>query len=391
MTDGAKGVQNHITSPLGDFERSILEHIPPGGNWKNIPLEIKDKRVDSIRATGGRTTYYGRLHPYRPAYTISTFFSRTGNGCFIHPHQDRLISQREAARLQSFPDDFVFEGPKTSIYKQIGNAVPPLLGRAFGELLQPTDFIDLFAGAGGLSLGLEMTGAKCKLAVEFQKHMCTTFRANHDVGGHDVLCLDLNTADLEAVFSPYKGIDLVCGGPPCQGFSLAGKCLDDDPRNHLVRQFIKVIEIVRPKYLLMENVKGLLWFSKGQVLAEIKEALSKLGYNVEHQVMKAVEFGVPQKRERVFVLGTLESKPIEFPKPIFSDSDPGLPQPITVDEALSDLPALEIGGGTYESTPYNSNQPSAYQKFMRGMINFDEFLEERNNTPWYLDSIQHRA
>ena len=134
----------------------------------------------------------------------------------------------------------------------------------------------------------------------------------------------------------------------------------------------------------MENVKGLLWFSKGQVLAEIKEAFSKLGYNVEHRVMKAVEFGVPQKRERVFVLGTLKDEPIEFPKPIFSDSDPGLPQPITVDEALSDLPALEIGGGTYGSTPYNSDQPSAYQKFMRGAINFGQFLEERNNTlvPW---------
>jgi DNA (cytosine-5)-methyltransferase 1 len=166
--------------------------------------------------------------------------------------------------------------------------------------------------------------------------------------------------------------------------------LDDDPRNHLVRQFIKVIEIVRPKYLLMENVKGLLWFSKGQVLAEIKEAFTELGYNVEHQVMKAVEFGVPQKRERVFVLGTLEDKTIEFPKPIFSDRESDLPQPITVDEALSDLPALEIGGGTYESTPYNSNQPSAYQKFMRGVITFEQFLEERNNTPWYLDSIHNR-
>jgi len=379
MSEHVSGTYNHITSPLGDFERSIIGHIPPGGNWKNIPLEIKDKRIDSIRATGGRTTYYGRLHPSRPSYTINTFFSRTGNGCFIHPHQDRLISQREAARLQSFPDDFVFQGPKTSIYKQIGNAVPPLLGRAFGELIQPKEFIDLFAGAGGLSRGLEMVGAECKLAVEYQKHMCTTFQANHDVDANRVLCEDLNSANLKEIFAPYKGIDLVCGGPPCQGFSLAGKCLSDDPRNHLVRQFIKVIEIVRPNYLLMENVKGLVWFSKGQVLSEIMEAFRKLGYNVKHKVMKAIEFGVPQKRERVFVLGTLKNTPIEFPNPIFSYDDSSLPLPISVDEAISDLLELEIGGGTNELTPYNSNQPSAYQKLMRGMINFNEFLEQRDN------------
>ena len=134
MSEHVIGVHNHITSPLGDFERSILEHIPPGGNWKNIPLEIKDKRVDSIRSTGGRTTYYGRLHPYRPSYTISTFFSRTGNGCFIHPHQDRLISQREAARLQSFPDDFIFYGNRTSQGIQVGNSVPPLVGKAIGKM-----------------------------------------------------------------------------------------------------------------------------------------------------------------------------------------------------------------------------------------------------------------
>lgn len=392
MTRVSSGVFNHISSSLGDFERSFIHHIPPGGNWKNIPEEIKDKRIDSIRASGGRTTYYGRLHPNRPAYTISTFFSRTGNGCFIHPNQDRLISQREAARLQSFPDDFVFRGPKTSVFKQIGNAVPPLLGRAIGNMIKPKKFIDIFAGAGGLSRGLEMAGAECQLAVEIQKHMCTTFVANHIIEPNMVLCVDLNAVNLEEIFAPYKGIDLVCGGPPCQGFSLAGKCLDDDPRNHLVRQFIKVIEIVRPKHLLMENVKGLMWFSKGQVLAEILEAFRDLGYkNVEHKVMKAVEFGVPQKRERVFILGSLDGKPIQFPKPLFSDKIEGLPMPITVDEAMSDLPNLEIGGGLEEMTPYNQELPSAYQKFMRGMIDFNEFLEQRHNTPWYLDTIQNRA
>ena len=133
---------NHQTSSLSDIDLRMVKAIPTGGNWKNIPLDIPSKRVEGIRATGGRTTYYGRLRWDYPAYTIATYFNRPGNGCNIHPNdsnspnpQHRLLSFREAARIQSFPDDFRFHGSKTSMYKQIGNAVPPLFSKLIAETI----------------------------------------------------------------------------------------------------------------------------------------------------------------------------------------------------------------------------------------------------------------
>src|SRR3989344_4523409 len=118
---------NHVTYSLSDNDLKMVKSIPEGGNWKNIPKSIPSKRLEQIRRSGGRTTLYGRLSWNKPSYTISTYFNRPGNGTYIHPSEERVISAREAARLQSFPDNYIFEGSKTSYCKQIGNAVPPLL------------------------------------------------------------------------------------------------------------------------------------------------------------------------------------------------------------------------------------------------------------------------
>lgn len=118
---------NHVAHKIGAYAQELARHIPQGDNWKDIPLSISDRRLDGIRAIGGRTTYYGRMRWDAPSYTIATYFNHVGNGCNLHPSQDRVMSTREAARLQSFPDDFVFVGSKASQFKQIGNAVPPLL------------------------------------------------------------------------------------------------------------------------------------------------------------------------------------------------------------------------------------------------------------------------
>src|SRR5262245_43250366 len=118
-------IKNHYSAKLSDLDIMMVKNVPPGGNWKNIHNSIPSKRLEQIRigfqnGSGSRSTYYGKLLPNKPAYTISTYFNRPGNGCFIHYAKDqhRLISQREAARLQSFPDDFEFIGSKTSINKQ---------------------------------------------------------------------------------------------------------------------------------------------------------------------------------------------------------------------------------------------------------------------------------
>ena len=147
----------------------MVKSVPAGGNWQNIPSNIPSKRLEQIRRSGGRTTLYGRLSLNKPSYTITTYFNRPGNGTYIHPIHNRVISAREAARFQSFPDNYVFGGSKASLCKQIGNAVPPLLAFAIArqtkKKTKTKNLLDLFCGAGGLSLGLTKAG--------FNQRWCT--------------------------------------------------------------------------------------------------------------------------------------------------------------------------------------------------------------------------
>jgi DNA-cytosine methyltransferase len=371
------GIINHVTGPIGENEMKMILTIPPGGNWKNIPENVADKRVKRIRQTGGRTTYYGRLKWDKPSYTINTFFSRSGNGCFIHPEQHRLISIREAARLQSFPDKFIFHGTKTSMYHQIGNAVPPILAWALGKNIKHNKFVDLFCGVGGFSLGLELNGGKCEFALDHDKHCINTFSKNHKIADEFILCEDIKSINLNDTYSTLNDIDLVIGGPPCQGFSTAGKYILDDPRNELVKYFINSIDIIQPKYFVMENVKGLTFFKKGQVVNEIYDEFIKIGYNIQHKVLLAADYGVPQLRERVFFIGSKEKKPIFFPKPIFSKTGDKGPIYTTVKEAINDLPPLEPGGGTMDMIPYQNEHLTTYQALMRGIISIEDFISEK--------------
>jgi len=381
----SKGIRNHLTASLSELEMRMVLAIPEGGNWRDIPDDIESERVKRIKRTGGRTTYYGRLKWHRPAYTINTYFSRTGNGCFIHPVQHRLISLREGARLQSFLDNFVFYGTKTSMYYQIGNAVPPLFGRALGEAVRVNKFVDLFCGAGGFSCGMEMCGGTCELAIDHDKHCIETFRRNHNIDDDKVYVKDIREFNLNDLFSPLPKIDLVIGGPPCQGFSTAGNCILDDPRNELVKYFIRSVAALQPDVFIMENVKGLIYFKKGQVLREIHDAFADIGYNAQYRVLNAAHFGVPQLRERVIIIGRRDGQPILFPRPLFADSGGKLPPFTTVWDAISDLPSLEVGGGIMELMPYKDDPLSDYQRLMRGEFTFKAFyssqLEKYNAVP----------
>lgn len=126
-----KTVSLQTVPRMSKLDREFVKHIPPGGNYSNIPDRISTKRIMKFKETGGRTTTYGRLHPDRPAYTINTYFNRPNVGANYHYQDERLITPREALRLQSFPDTFTpaFSSQR-SLYRQIGNAVPPLLGLA---------------------------------------------------------------------------------------------------------------------------------------------------------------------------------------------------------------------------------------------------------------------
>ncbi|MEM3726470.1 MAG: DNA (cytosine-5-)-methyltransferase [Candidatus Bathyarchaeia archaeon] len=372
----------------------MIRSIPPGGNWRNIPEEIvaKSKRLQQIKISGGRTTYYGRMLWDKPSYTINTYFNRPGNGCFIHPSQDRLISQREAARLQSFPDWYRFHGSKQSRFKQIGNAVPPLLAYAIARGLKAGNCIDLFAGAGGLALGFVMAGFKCILAVDMDKNMCETLIRNNVA--ETILQADLSK---ESVINEVvnitrskisKQLDLILAGPPCQGFSTAGNWDPNDPRNNLYIPLLSIVRELLPKYVLIENVPGIRFMRNGEILKKIEQSLREMGYLVKTELLKAEEYGVPQKRRRVFIFGYQKGeKAFLPPEPMFTDSQEikfdssgllvSLPKPPTVREAISDLPPIEVGGGA-EIMEYDDSWISSdYQRWARGHISFSEFYKKR--------------
>lgn len=160
--------------------------------------------------------------------------------------------------------------------------------------------IELFAGAGGLALGLELAGFHAVLLNEWDKHACATLRANRP--NWNVLEGDVSTVD----FTPYRGqIDFLSGGFPCQAFSYAGLGKGfDDIRGTMFFEFARAIDEVRPKVILGENVRGLVNHDKGRTLATIKETLTELGYTlIEPKILNAMNYRVPQKRERIFIVG----------------------------------------------------------------------------------------
>lgn len=132
--EGLSKVSLQTMPTMSLLDREFVRHIPPGGNYTSIPDSVSTKRIMSFKSTGGRTTTYGRLHPEKPAYTINTFFNRPNVGANYHYEEERLITVREAMRLQSFPDHFVPQfSSQRSLHMQIGNAVPPLMARAVAE------------------------------------------------------------------------------------------------------------------------------------------------------------------------------------------------------------------------------------------------------------------
>lgn len=160
--------------------------------------------------------------------------------------------------------------------------------------------IELFAGAGGLALGLEQAGFEAILLNEYDKHACATLRVNRPQW--NVIESDISKVD----FTPYKGrVDFLSGGFPCQAFSYAGLGKGfDDIRGTMFFEFARAINEVQPKVILGENVRGLVNHDKGRTLATIKQTLTDLGYTlIEPKILNAVNFRVPQKRERIFIVG----------------------------------------------------------------------------------------
>ncbi len=389
-------VHNHVCARVSALDMEMIRAIPPGGNWRDIPLSTVNKsaRLKQIRQSGGRTTYYGRLRDDLPSYTISTYFNRPGNGTFIHPTQNRLISQREAARLQSFSDSYRFVGSVSSIFKQVGNAVPPLLACAVGALFKPGKSVDLFAGAGGLSEGLRLSGHNVLAAAEINPNMCATYSLNHP--DSEVMQVDIAndqgceklTSCLENALSG-KTLHLLAAGPPCQGFSTAGKWTHLDPRNALIFETLKLVERFQPENVLFENVPGIVSMLSGSVLQRVLDKLASLEYKSEWFALRAEQYCVPQRRRRIFIVASRNGVEPKRPEALLScvseagasgpdQSADALPSPVTVGEAISDLPPIPSGVGAGVCR-YDSDRTSFdYQRMMRGLLSLEEFLRYRH-------------
>jgi DNA (cytosine-5)-methyltransferase 1 len=210
--------------------------------------------------------------------------------------------------------------------------------------------LDLFCGAGGLSYGFELAGFNIVAGFDSNKEALLTFKHNHphaEAVYHD-LSKPIKNIDR------FLDVDVVIGGPPCQGFSISGKRDSNDERNQLYKAYLHTLESVKPRCFVMENVPNLLSMDGGRIKDQIITDLSKLGYNITYQVLNASDFGVPQNRKRVFFVG-LQSGYFSFPLPN-QDSEK-----VSCYDAISDLPERTLEeGATYIMSPQ-----SHFQQLMR--------------------------
>lgn len=231
---------------------------------------------------------------------------------------------------------------------------------------------ELFSGVGGLSFGFTMTDRfKIVAANEILKDAGLAYQLNHP--DTKVFVKDIRELTEHEILGVIQGdisnIDVVIGGPPCQAYSTAGKRLMSDPRAKLFQEYVRVLKILRPNVFVYENVKGILSMQGGTLFTRIIQEFEKLGYSTRYKLLNSADFGVPQLRERVIVVGTKLKKVFEFPNPTHAARDiandmssVNLPKHITLGEAISDLPPLFTNDykAEYLSQPQNS-----YQEFMR--------------------------
>jgi DNA (cytosine-5-)-methyltransferase len=224
--------------------------------------------------------------------------------------------------------------------------------------------IDLFCGCGGLSRGFIDAGFKVPVGIDFDDKALQSWAYNHENG--KAMKLDLfNHDNIQKIVDYIKQndihVDVLVGGPPCQGFSLAGPRQIDDSRNVLYRAMVKTAEVLKPKAVVLENVPGLVQLHGGMVAEKIISDFKALGYNIIFKILYAPDYGVPQIRNRVFFVGLLNSeKPFEYPEKICTPD-----QYVTCEDAISDLPALEgiLGDEVQE---YPCPPLTKYQKDRRG-------------------------
>lgn len=377
LVDKDECIPNHIALNHSDKVLRRYALIPEGGKLpkpEELPADIRRKNFG---------TTYTRLHRHKLSPTIVP-----GNNALpVHPTLDRSLTPREAARIQTFPDSYIFMGDRCSQCIQIGNAVPPLLAYNIASAVQlyldgvdyegimpdksfyadnlsdvldsfsndsikkssraSLKFADLFCGVGGFSKGLEMAGLRCTLAVDFNKFALSAYSGNF---GHTARLLDLSVEENQksvASFIRDAGTDLIVGGPPCQGFSIFGNRrfvntknhdLTKDKRNDLVYAFAKIVVDSNVNWFIMENVPGILSAHNGDYVKTVISYFNEHGFRTEYRIINAADYGAPQLRKRFILIGTRTDLAIPFPKPKFFEDPEGWQKPYrTVGQVITDL------------------------------------------------------
>ena len=364
-------IPNHSALNHSEIVVQRYKLIKEGGKLpppQDLPIELR-------RGNFGNT--YKRLSKKEPSLTMVP-----GNNAFpIHPTLHRSLTPREAARLQSFPDNYIFEGDRRSQCILVGNAVPPRLSAAIGNsildlikspIVRTQDsykddqkkpekklkiktntskecFIDLFSGAGGITLGLKRSSWVPLLSCDINSDAINTHKNYFsDVDHIDGDLSDKRIRDEIILRLSDVNLGIVAGGPPCQGFSIFGKRRfvnsqnykpEDDPRNKLVYSFIDVVKRTQPRWFIMENVPGLANLDDGLFLQELIKKFRKAGYqNSEARILNAADYGVPQLRKRLLIIGNRTGHIIPWPKKkFFANPEDWQDSHRTVGEVINDL------------------------------------------------------
>lgn len=239
------------------------------------------------------------------------------------------------------------------------------------------NIIDLFSGCGGLSLGFIKAGHTILKALEYDPEIANTYKLNHPE--IEVLVKDIKDVGNSDYFSEDEA-DIIIGGPPCQGFSMAGARIRggfiDDPRNYLFKHYFNIVRMVKPKAFVIENVKGIQSMQQGKVFAEILRIFSSADlldgkpYNIYYRVIKAVEFGVPQKRERMIIIG-LQKGGIdvkdwwEKTRQQVANEEPSFFEQVTVRDAIGNMPKPSKDGCVDNMRPITNYQKYLYHGAMK--------------------------
>ena len=321
-------IPNHETREYTGIVLERMQNLPPGGKMGDLPERLQHESFirKGEKKTGGSNMRLLRLEKDKPSLTVTAYIFNK----FVHPVEDRYITPREAAVLQDFPLDYEFKGTLGQVQKQIGNAVPVGLARELvkevakyferlnrGETLKIASY---FTGAGGLDLGFELASDsliqfKTCFSTDIEKWAESTVKHNRPEWNfyrEDITKLEPKIVKEVMGCTP----DIIIGGPPCQPFSVAGKQqATNDPLGILYRDYIKQVDSLKPEIVVMENVYGLAQVKSANMIEEIYKSFEDIGYEVKHRELMSADYGVPQKRRRLFFVAAKNLHYFQYPQP----------------------------------------------------------------------------